>query len=578
MNKVLIVDDELEYLEILKKGLQKYKSQFQVLTASDGEEAIELLKKEYISVLVTDLVMPKVDGLELLAYMSSNHPQVPCIVMTGYGSPEIKKKADRDDILHYIEKPLDFDELAAAINKGLDRLGNDDFMAGVSVSGLLQIIDMEQKTCLLEVLSGNKGKGVFYFDNGVLLDASYGDLQGEEAALKMIGWDHVEFQFKSISNKNIMRRIDKKLMFLIMEGARLKDEVMEAGKKPDTVDTNELITQAIQFAEGNHFRRAQKMLIRLLEINPSNCDAWLWYSRIIGSMKAIESSLKNAFRISPKNLDVIEEIKKFNLAKEEVGEEQVRRCPFCWSPVKKTAVECQYCQSHLYIHRQFFTSARVARQDIQKKAIERYTKVISREKNVYAHYYLGMAYLNLEHWEEALDQLHKTDKLAPENEVFSDQLNTLLSYMASLETADKKEAFRQEGGSNLDAAPKAEVKKNKVLVVDDSSTTRMVVSITLSQKGYKVIEAQDGLEALTKLNDERPDLVLLDIILPGMDGYKILSFIKENSELKHIPVIMLTSKGKFFDKVKGRMAGSSEYLTKPFDPNDLAETVKKYMC
>ena len=119
--------------------------------------------------------------------------------------------------------------------------------------------------------------------------------------------------------------------------------------------------------------------------------------------------------------------------------------------------------------------------------------------------------------------------------------------------------------------------KRKILVVEDSSTIRKVISITLSQKGYEIIEAGDGLEALSKLNEARPDLILLDIILPKMDGYQILSIIRENPEFKNIPVIMLTSKDGIINKVKGKVAGSSAYLTKPFDPAKLVETIERHI-
>jgi twitching motility two-component system response regulator PilG len=105
-----------------------------------------------------------------------------------------------------------------------------------------------------------------------------------------------------------------------------------------------------------------------------------------------------------------------------------------------------------------------------------------------------------------------------------------------------------------------------------------VVVLTLKQEGFKMIEAQDGLEALSKIDKERPDLVLLDAILPKMDGYKLLSIIKENKELKDIPVIMLTSKGGFLDKFKGKLAGSAAYLTKPFEPKDLVRTVRRFIA
>jgi DNA-binding NtrC family response regulator len=127
LDKVLIVDDDLEFLNTLKEGLDKYKGQFEVLTAPDGEEATEVLKRERISVLVTDLVMQKVGGQDLLTHMTKNYPQIPCIVITGAGSHEIKKSAYRKDILCYIEKPFAFEELAWAVIDGLDRLDEGVF-------------------------------------------------------------------------------------------------------------------------------------------------------------------------------------------------------------------------------------------------------------------------------------------------------------------------------------------------------------------------------------------------------------------------------------------------------------------
>ena len=127
MDKVLIVDDDLESLNILKEGLQKYEGQFEVVTALDRKGAIEVLKRKPISVLVMDFVMPKVGGLELLSYMTKNHPQIPCIAMTDPNDTEIKKKAGRGNILRYIDKPPDFNELAGAIIEGLDFLDEGIF-------------------------------------------------------------------------------------------------------------------------------------------------------------------------------------------------------------------------------------------------------------------------------------------------------------------------------------------------------------------------------------------------------------------------------------------------------------------
>ncbi len=261
MDKVLIVDDDELFLDIVKQGLQNYKSQFQVLTASDGDEAIEVLKREYISVLVTDLVMPKLDGLELLAHMTRSHPATPCIVMTGYGSPAIKKRADRGEILSYIEKPFDSNELAGAIIKGLDLSYEGDYLTGISVSSFLQIINMEKKTCFFEISSMDKRTGLFYFKEGIPYDALCDDLEGEVAAIEMISWDYVEFRFKSLPKEDVKQRINENLTSLIIEGAKIKDAIKAAEKEPGPVQ----VTQTENIIEQEQASSSKKQAVEFLK-------------------------------------------------------------------------------------------------------------------------------------------------------------------------------------------------------------------------------------------------------------------------------------------------------------------------
>ena len=116
-----------------------------------------------------------------------------------------------------------------------------------------------------------------------------------------------------------------------------------------------------------------------------------------------------------------------------------------------------------------------------------------------------------------------------------------------------------------------------VLVVDDSPTVRKIVQMTLQREHIRVITAGDGLSALTSVADEMPALVLLDIQLPRMDGYHICQIIRKNLQFRSIPIIMLSGKDGLFDKMRGRLAGSTEYLTKPFDSAELVRTVKKHL-
>jgi twitching motility two-component system response regulator PilG len=124
--------------------------------------------------------------------------------------------------------------------------------------------------------------------------------------------------------------------------------------------------------------------------------------------------------------------------------------------------------------------------------------------------------------------------------------------------------------------PHRDTHRGTVLVVDDSTTVRKLVAITLERHHFRVITATNGLEALAYLESEMPDVVLLDITMPKMDGYKVCKTIKNNAETSHLPVIMLSGKDGFFDKMRGRMAGSTEYLTKPFDPDTLIKTVSRF--
>ncbi len=114
-----------------------------------------------------------------------------------------------------------------------------------------------------------------------------------------------------------------------------------------------------------------------------------------------------------------------------------------------------------------------------------------------------------------------------------------------------------------------------VLVVDDSPTIRKIVEITLKREGYKVNTCESAMKALTSISDEQPDLVLLDIMLPVMDGYHVCQIIRKR--FRGIPVIMLSSKDGFFDKVRGKLAGSTLYMTKPFEPRDLLAVVQRYI-
>ncbi|HBR56124.1 MAG TPA: hypothetical protein DEA22_01415 [Blastocatellia bacterium] len=116
-----------------------------------------------------------------------------------------------------------------------------------------------------------------------------------------------------------------------------------------------------------------------------------------------------------------------------------------------------------------------------------------------------------------------------------------------------------------------------MLVVDDSPTVRKLISGKLEKCGHNVICSEDGIEAMDAIADCIPDLILLDITMPRMDGYQVCKLIRAKAETADVPVIMISGKDGFFDKVRGRMAGTSGYITKPFGPETLMRAVDSYL-
>lgn len=117
----------------------------------------------------------------------------------------------------------------------------------------------------------------------------------------------------------------------------------------------------------------------------------------------------------------------------------------------------------------------------------------------------------------------------------------------------------------------------KVMVIDDSNTIRRSAEIFLKQSGCEVILAEDGFDALSKISSHLPDIIFVDIMMPRLDGYQTCSLIKRNSRYKATPVIMLSSKDGLFDRARGRMVGSDQYLTKPFTQESLLNAIHTYV-
>jgi len=227
MKNVLIVDDDLGFQRLLGISLKKYQQNFDIILSNNGEEAIGVLNRKPVDLIITDLQMPKIDGLTLLAYVNDAFPKTPCVIMTAHSTPDIEKQFGQTGQL-LLKKPFTINKLVEAIQNALTKPKTaDGMLKGISVANFLQMIALEQKTCLLEITVSDQDKGFFYIENGEVFDASFRGLSGEEAAYVLIAVEGASIRFTDMpANKKVKKRIQASLMALIMEAMTRKDETV----------------------------------------------------------------------------------------------------------------------------------------------------------------------------------------------------------------------------------------------------------------------------------------------------------------------------------------------------------------
>jgi twitching motility two-component system response regulator PilG len=576
MKTILVVHDQREFHRMVIDGLKAYGTvtakpteDFLVKYASNAKEALNVLNRFKVDLIVMDMDGPAVGGFELLICMKkSNHRDIPVIVVTASDSPEIKNKLKQAGVLHHLKKPFVLLELLEKVQHTLDE-SSKGLISDFTLPNFLQAVELEEKTCTLEVTSKGKS-GYLHLKNGELIDAEVNDLTGDRAAIEMLVWKGTEIRIEELNSSR--RTIHVPLMQMIMEAAKVIDERDDAASRH-----NSIFNDAVTLAESHYYNKAREKLAAFLKTSPRSHKGWLWYSRVSGNMESIEKALANAGKIAPNDPEVVEEIHKVELAKKTLGSEQLRRCPFCWAPGDGKAFECPYCRAHLFVHEELLACTKAANQGILQQAIDRYTKLATRGINPAAHYYLSIAHFNLGKWETGLDQLNNTVEMFPDKKFYAEQLHMLINLLPSSEDMFAKETAVKEKVPGSGPATAAKAEKKKILLAESSPPIRKAVSIAFARRGYDVIEAGDGLEALNQLDKTKPDLILMDIILPKLDGYKLLSIIRENSEFTGIPVVLLTGKEGGASDVKGELAGSVAYLSKPFDLSKLLETTENYL-
>ena len=221
--KILIAEDDENQRKMIQLFLKSLQHKYEIIIVNDGLQAIEIMKKNPIDLLVTDLKMPKIEGVVLISYLNRNFPKIPCIVMTAMRSPVLKKKLQKD-VMFYLEKPFNKTVFISAIEESIDNTRITGTLKGITIVSFMQLINIDQKTCICEVQSPNQSKGRLFFMEGEIFDAEYKELDGEPAALAILQFDRVTINFETLTELQIKRKIHTKMTPLIMEGMHIKDE------------------------------------------------------------------------------------------------------------------------------------------------------------------------------------------------------------------------------------------------------------------------------------------------------------------------------------------------------------------
>ncbi len=322
-----------------------------------------------------------------------------------------------------------------------------------------------------------------------------------------------------------------------------------------------LCRAGVAAAKANDRGQAKVWFAEATDLAPRNETAWLWRAGLADTSAEGIELLQFVLAINPNN-----ERAKQGLAHYQAQLAPKWACILCGyqgEPGKSQHV-CPRCKAVVTIENPsaFDVHTGADRRLLEQAAHKIYADLQADPSSANA-FKLGVSYLNLGYVDEGIRALQTAVKGRPADPNWRAQVNRLVKHRE----ATRKVADEEKRRSALAVKP-------TVMIVDDSPTIRKLVSVTLGTAGYTIVEAADGYEVAERIRQHgSPNLFLLDINMPGLDGYQLCKMLRQNAETSKVPIIFLTGKDGFFNKLRGQWAGAVEYLTKPFDPQKLLASV-----
>lgn len=415
-------------------------------------------------------------------------------------------------------------------------------------------------------------QGLIQVRGGVVLAASQGRLTGNGALFTLITQKQADISATpSVTPVTTNVAVNHEQMLHICR------EVSAATGKKSVCNEAVLVDDAVHLFLQFRKKEAGAKLVEVLRCNRFYYPAWLWHSRLMSRVDYLGKALNEMRKWGGHDALVKAELAK--IEPQLSGKETVvKRCIFCWALVKTGQDYCSTCNCFLSIS----AKAPRFRADYQEleSSLDRYEQEFANHPgNSRIAYCLCLGKFSLGQREQAQRFLDKAISISPGEQLFLKTAKFLkTSKVAPSVPVKEKKCELAHVAPVVSNQPKVGVAKGKtILVIEDSSTSRSVISLILKRQGYNIVEATTGCEGLARLVDIVPDLVLLDVVLPDMDGYQILTELRLSARLKDVVVVMLTGKTSSIDRMKGLACGANEYLTKPFDPAKFLKVLERFL-